>query len=116
MDCWNLREYRALDNSLAPLLKHTSRYMHSTATDMLFFPTSHGGTGHHKLSDLAQTRKWNKLRRALDTPGEAALAAHGLLHRKHAASPVQTFNIFDVMSAASLSGAQKLTALLLSRL
>ena len=72
--CWSLNDYHQLDRVLAPLLKHTSRYMH-------FFPSSHGGTGHHKLSDLAQTRKWSELRRALDTPGEAALAAHGLLER-----------------------------------
>lgn len=32
---------------------------------MLFFPVSHGGTGQHKLSDLAQMRKWSELRRAL---------------------------------------------------
>ena len=30
---------------------------------------------------LRQTRKWSELRRALDTQGEAALAAHGLLER-----------------------------------
>ena len=79
--CWNMREYQLLDSTLSTFLKATSRLMHSTATDMLFFPTTHGGTGTHKLSDLAQTQKWNELHRALAQPGEASLAAHGLLER-----------------------------------
>lgn len=41
------------------------------------FPVMHGGTGQHKLSDLAQTRKWHESQRALT--GEVALAAYGLL-------------------------------------
>ena len=32
----------------------------------------------HTLSDLAQALKWSELHRALNQPGEAALAAHGL--------------------------------------
>ena len=53
--------------------------MHSVANDMLFFPATHGGTGQHKLSDLAQARKWHELQQALTSEGEVALAAHGLL-------------------------------------
>ena len=79
--CWTLREYRQLDRTLAIFLKTTSRYMHSTANALLYFPTSHGGTGMHTLSDLAQARKWSELHRALQQPGETALAAHGLLER-----------------------------------
>ena len=79
--CWSLADYRRLDSILAQLLKHTSRYMQSVANDMLYFPATHGGTGQHKLSDLAQARKWHELQRALTSDGEVALAAHGLLER-----------------------------------
>ena len=80
--CWSLREHQLLDSTLSGfIIKTTSHLMHSTATDTLFFPASHGGTGAHKLSDLAQIHKWNELNRAFNQSGEAALAAHGLLER-----------------------------------
>ena len=80
--CWTLRDCQRLDRTLANFLKKTtSRYMHSTAIALLYFPVSHGGTGMHQVSDPVQARKWNELHRALGQPGEAALAAHGLLER-----------------------------------
>lgn len=48
--CWSLAEYYLLDGKLAVMLKQTSRYMHSTATDMQFFIASHGSTGQHNCA------------------------------------------------------------------
>lgn len=74
-------DYPQLDKPLAHCLRRAHRLLPTTAHDMLFFPASHGGPGHHKLSDLAQTQKWSELQRALRQPGEASWAATGLLER-----------------------------------
>lgn len=54
---WNLNAYRQLDDTLATLLKLTSRYLRSTANEMLYFPTTHGGTDSTNLAILRKLQK-----------------------------------------------------------
>jgi hypothetical protein len=78
---WKLSRYTELDTILARGIKKILGKWKGYSHELLFIPTSQGGIGCPRISDLAQEYKWSAIQRALVLGGQPARAAKGMIER-----------------------------------
>ena len=106
---WPLSHYRKLDHELSLLFRRSTRNQPTFPTALLYLPTSHGGMGLKRLSDLVQLDKWSSLHRLLrgDRQSEAVGISfiHQAYRRAHIHPPYNTASTYAPHpSPASPSG------------
>ncbi|OXE35208.1 MAG: hypothetical protein CGW95_15305, partial [Phenylobacterium zucineum] len=78
---WSPDDLRALEPPLNALYRRLLCMMPTSATHLLYMPTTYGGAGLPSLADNVTRRKWNIVHRALHMNNTAARATGGLLDR-----------------------------------
>jgi len=80
---WPLSHYRKLDHELSLLFRRSTRNQPTFPTALLYLPTSHGGMGLKRLSDLVQLDKWSSLHRLLRGDRQSEAVGISFIHQAY---------------------------------
>ena len=78
---WDPAELHSLETPLNTLFRRLSGLLPTSATHLLYMPSTLGGMGFPSLYDYIQRRKWTLVHRSLHMKSAAAQAVGGLLNR-----------------------------------